>query len=116
MIASRWRRRGNLRKRLEDKHIKDGTMRMQFTLAIRYLAGRKLRTVLTTLAIVFGVLVLFGMNTMLPALINAFQANVKAAAGEVDATVTLKTSDPFSASVADRVASIEGVSTINAYL
>ncbi|HKZ80705.1 MAG TPA: hypothetical protein VJ124_20690, partial [Pyrinomonadaceae bacterium] len=91
-------------------------MRTQFTLALRYLAGRKLRTALTTLAIMFGVLVLFGMNTMLPALINAFQANVKAAAGEVDATVTLKTSDPFSASVAARVASIDGVNTINAYL
>jgi len=91
-------------------------MKMQFTLALRYLAGRKLRTALTTLAIVFGVLVLFGMNTMLPALVNAFQANVKAAAGEVDATITLKTSEPFDLAEAARVSEIEGVSTINAYL
>ena len=116
MIASRWRRRGNLRKRLEDKHIKDGTMRMQFTLAIRYLAGRKLRTFLTTLAIVFGVLVLFGMNTMLPALTAAFQANVKAAAGEVDATITLRTSEAFEAAVASRVAAVRGVSAVSAFL
>lgn len=91
-------------------------MNMQLKLALRYLSGRKLRTVLTTLAIVFGVLVLFGMNTMLPALINAFQANVKAAAGEVDATITLKTSEPFAQAEAERVADIEGVSTINGYL
>ena len=43
-------------------------MTIQTTLARRYLAGRKLRTFLTTLAIVFGVLVIFGMNTLLPAL------------------------------------------------
>lgn len=91
-------------------------MRTQFTLALRYLAGRKLRTALTTLAIVFGVLVLFGMNAMLPALMNAFTANVKAAADEVDATVTLKTSEPFDASVANRVAGVEGVERVNGYL
>jgi putative ABC transport system permease protein len=43
-------------------------MRTQFTIALRYLFGRKLRTVLTTLAITFGVLVLFGMNSVLPAM------------------------------------------------
>ena len=41
-------------------------MNIQFTLAARYLSGRKLRTFLTTLAVVFGVLVLFGMNIVLP--------------------------------------------------
>src|SRR3990172_4112334 len=91
-------------------------MNMQLTLAFRYLAGRKLRTLLTTLAIVFGVLVLFGMNTMLPALTEAFQANVKAATGEVDATITLKTSEPFAQAEAARVAAIDGVIAINGYL
>ena len=42
-------------------------MNLQLTLAFRYLRGRKLRTMLTTLAIVFGVLVIFGMNTLIPA-------------------------------------------------
>ncbi|MGH2581435.1 MAG: FtsX-like permease family protein [Anaerolineales bacterium] len=91
-------------------------MNIQWTLATRYLWGRKLRTLLTTLAVMFGVLVIFGMNTMLPALMNAFQANVKAAAGEVDATITLKTSEPFNVAEANRVSSIEGVTSINAYL
>jgi putative ABC transport system permease protein len=78
-------------------------MNIHFTLASRYLAGRKLRTVLTTLAIVFGVLVIFGMNTMLPAFVQAFQANMLAASGQVDTTVTLKSSDAFSIDVAAQV-------------
>jgi len=57
-------------------------MNLQFTLAMRYLGGRKLRTCLTTLAIVFGVLVIFGMNTILPSVLKAFQANMIAAAGQ----------------------------------
>lgn len=86
-------------------------MNIQFTLARRYLSGRKLRTALTTLAIVFGVVVVFGMNLMLPALVRAFQMNVQAAAGEIDATITLKTGDVFDAGVAGRVTEIEGVRT-----
>lgn len=37
-------------------------LRLQLTLAARYLLGRKLRTALTTLAIVFGTMVIFGMD------------------------------------------------------
>jgi len=91
-------------------------MNMQLTLAARYLAGRKLRTVLTTLAIVFGVLVIFGMNSLLPAFIQAFQANVLAAAGQVDATITLKTADVFDAGVAERAAAVDGVRAVSGFL
>ncbi len=86
-------------------------MNIQLTLAQRYLSGRKLRTVLTTLAIVFGVVVVFGMNLMLPAFVRAFQANVQAAAGEIDASITLKTGDVFDAGVTARVSALEGVRT-----
>jgi len=91
-------------------------MNIQLTLASRYLAGRKLRTALTTLAIVFGVLVIFGMNTMLPAFVQAFQANMLAASGQVDTTITLKTSDAFDAAIADQVAAVEGVRAVSGYL
>jgi len=91
-------------------------MNIQLTLAARYLRGRKLRTALTTLAIFFGVLVLFGMNTLLPAFTRAFQGNILAAAGQVDATVTLKTGDAFDAAVADRVAGVEGVRAVSRLL
>jgi len=91
-------------------------MTIQTTLARRYLAGRKLRTFLTTLAIVFGVLVIFGMNTLLPAFIQAFQANTLAAAGEVDATITLKTADTFDTATAEKVAAVDGVRVVDAFL
>jgi putative ABC transport system permease protein len=91
-------------------------MRLQLTLAARYLGGRKLRTVLTTLAIVFGVLVIFGTNTLLPAFTGAFQANAMAASGQVDASITLKTNDVFEAAVADRVAAVDGVRAFSGLL
>jgi putative ABC transport system permease protein len=86
------------------------------TLATRYLFGRPLRTALTTLAIVFGVLVIFGMNTLLPAFINAFQANAMALAEQSDATITSKTGEAFPLSVADTVAGVAGVSAVSARL
>lgn len=86
---------------------------MTLVLASRYLAGRKLRTALTTLAIVFGVLVVFGMNTLIPAFMAAFTSNMLAAGGRVDATVTLKTGDVFDEAVAGRVAAVDGVQTIS---
>ena len=48
-------------------------MNFQLTLAARYLGGRKLRTFLTTLAIVIGVMVIFGMGIYLPSFMDAFQ-------------------------------------------
>ena len=68
----------------------------QIKLAGRYLWGRKLRTFLTTLAIVFGTLVIFGMNIILPTMVQAFQSNLLAASGQVDVTITLKTGEAFS--------------------
>ena len=59
-------------------------MNLQFTLAARYLLGRKLRTALTTLAIIFGVVLIFGMNAVLPTVLAALQANVQGAEGNVD--------------------------------
>ncbi len=84
-------------------------MNFQLSLALRYLSGRKLRALLTTLAIVFGVLVVFGMNTIIPAMMKSFQANVLAASGQVDATISLKTADVFPVDELARVASIPGI-------
>ena len=91
-------------------------MSIQLTLAARYLMGRKLRTVLTTLAVIFGVLVLFGMNILLPTMIQAFEANVLAAFGQVDVTVTQITGEAFSPAVLDRVAAVDGVRAAHGFL
>ena len=56
-------------------------MKTLITLAWRYLMGRKLRTTLTTLAVVFGVMVLFGVNILLPTMVNAAQGSVLGASG-----------------------------------
>ena len=86
--------------------------RFQIKLAGRYLWGRKLRTFLTTLAIVFGTLVIFGMNIILPTMVQAFQSNLLAASGQVDVTVTLKTGEAFSRKVLNRVRAVEGIRAI----
>ena len=84
-------------------------MTFQTRLALRYLRGRKLRTTLTLLAIVFGVMILFGFNGILPAFQQAFQNNLSAAAGQVDLTVTSETRGAFDAALADVVRETPGV-------
>jgi putative ABC transport system permease protein len=84
-------------------------MNLQLTLAARYLSGRKLRTFLTTLAVVFGVLVIFGMNLIMPTMLNALQVNVQSAEGAVDYNVTHISGEPFSQTVADKLQGVDGV-------
>lgn len=91
-------------------------MNLQLTLAARYLAGRKLRTALTTLAIVFGVVLIFGMNTVLPTMVAALQANIQGMEGEVDFTITNLSGEPFPAEAVDRLEDIEGVRAMSASL
>lgn len=91
-------------------------MDMQITLALRYITGRKLRSVLTTIAIVFGVMVIFGMNSILPAFENAFQANAMAVAGQVDVTITSQTGEAFPQSVTETVAGVDGITSFSGSL
>src|SRR3972149_811520 len=91
-------------------------MNLQFTLASRYLWGRKLRTTLTTLAVMFGVLVIFMMNLLVPTMIKAFQANMLAASDQVDMTITFRTGESFSPTALDQVAAVDGVSTAHGFL
>jgi putative ABC transport system permease protein len=79
------------------------------TLAARYLQGRKLRTFLTTLAIVFGVTIMFGLNGVLPTFAQAIRQNMLAAAGQVDLAVTGKTAGPFDATLVEEVRQVEGI-------
>lgn len=87
-------------------------MNMQLTLALRYLAGRKLRTTLTTLAIAFGVLVIYGLSSIMPAFLGAFQANAMAMAGQVDAAITSKIGATFPAATVQEVAAVDGVQAL----
>jgi putative ABC transport system permease protein len=91
-------------------------MNMELTLATRYLWGRKLRTVLTTLAIVFGVMIIFGMNGMVPAIQAAFGENMTMSAHSVDLVLTHETGGTFPAERAEIVASTPGVAAITPVL
>ncbi len=88
-------------------------MNLQLTLAWRYLNGRKLRTFLTTLAVVFGVMVIFGMNIILPTMLAGFQANLMAAGGVVDVTVTHVSGGGFPLEVAQKLDGISGVRAVS---
>src|SRR5512136_1150643 len=87
-------------------------MNFQLTLAARYLAGRKLRTFLTTLAIVIGVMVIFGMGIYLPSFTDAFQTSLLSASGQTDVMITHKTGESFSASTLNKVRAIDGIAVI----
>lgn len=91
-------------------------MNLQLTLAARYLSGRKLRAFLTTLAVVFGVVVIFGMNIILPTMIAALQINVQGAAGLVDFSVTHLSGESFPADAAARLEGVDGVRAVSATL
>jgi putative ABC transport system permease protein len=89
---------------------------LQFTLAARYLGGRKLRTFLTTLAIMLGTLLIYAMNMILPTMVKAFEANMLAASGQVDITITHESGEAFSNRVLNKVRTIAGVRAISGSL
>ena len=91
-------------------------MNLQLTLAWRYLNGRKLRTFLTTLAVIFGVMLIFGMNIILPTMLQAFQANIMAAGNLVDVTVTNKSGSGFPMDIANKLDGISGIRASSALL
>jgi putative ABC transport system permease protein len=81
----------------------------QFVLAWRYLRGRGIRTFLTTLAVVFGVALIFGLNGLLPAFLQAFNRNLLTTAGNIDVTITSAFAQEFPSSVVDQVTRVPGV-------
>ena len=91
-------------------------MNLQFILAWRYLSRRKLRTFLTTLAVTFGVLVIFGMNTVLPTMLEAFHANLMAAGGVVDVTITSQSGGGFPLDAVHRLDGISGIRAVSPLL
>jgi len=84
-------------------------MKVQLTLALRYLQGRRLRTALTTLAVVLGVMVVFAFATLLPTMTQAFRQNMLASAGQVDVSVVHETGSTFGPEVLETVATTPGV-------
>ncbi len=89
----------------------------QMTLmALRYLNGRRLRTALTTLAIVFGVALIFAINITLPGAIAAFTQSLSSLTG-ADMTITNVTGASFAPeSALPLVQDVEGVAAVTGVL
>lgn len=85
-------------------------MKIQFLLAWRYLWGRKQRMVLTTLAVVFGVTLLFGLNSMIPGMMESFRHNMVTTSGKVDISISSGSNNPFDQSVLNDLSEIDGIS------
>jgi putative ABC transport system permease protein len=91
-------------------------MTFQLSLALKYLATRKLRTALTTLAIVIGVMLTFGMPGLMPAVVDSFRQTMMAAANQVDVTITSQSRTTFEADVLDTVQETPGVAYVTGSL
>src|SRR3712207_1102802 len=91
-------------------------MRLYLMLAWRYLRGRLLRTLLTTLAVVFGVMIIFGMNGIVPAVRASFDESIRESAHEVDLVIMPDTDRTFDVVLADAVRQTPGVAAITAVL
>ena len=64
----------------------------------------------------FGAWVIFGMNILMPTMLKAFQANMLAASGQVDVTISHKTGETFSRTLLNKVRTIEGVRAVSGLL
>jgi len=84
-------------------------MNLEARLAWRYLTSRKLRTFLTTLAIILGVMIMFGMESILEPMRQAFNRTTMAAANLVDLSISQVDGNPFSPAVLDTVQGIHGI-------
>ncbi len=91
-------------------------MNIQLTLAWRYLWGRKLRTVLTMISITLGVMLIFGLNGIMPSIIRVFEESMMAAAAQVDVTVTSASGDSFDPEAAYKVSRVGGVEAVSGSL
>ncbi len=84
-------------------------MRFQLKPAVRYLSEHKLRTFLTTLVIVIGVMVRFGMGILLPSMNDALNKSLLAASGQVDLMITHNTGETFSATTLNKIKDTKGI-------
>jgi len=91
-------------------------MTLQLNLAWRYLRGRKLRTILTTLAVVFGIFVIFAMNVILPTVTKAMFISVQAFHAMADFSITHATGGSFSTGMLLELEKIDGVRAVSATL
>jgi len=84
----------------------------ELPLALSYLKGRPTRTIMTILSIVIGVMMMFGLNGMAPALEDLFISSTQSVAlSNVDLYVTRKDGSFFRQEFAQEVGAVQGVAS-----
>ena len=82
----------------------------ELPLAISYLKGRPIRSIMTILSIVIGVMMMFGMNGMAPALKDMFVSSTQSMAlTEVDLYVSRRDGSFFRQEYTQNIAAVPGV-------
>jgi putative ABC transport system permease protein len=86
-------------------------------MALQYLRGRKLRTTLTTLAIVFGIALIFAINVALPGAMAAFQGTMLVTSGSADLSISNVSGEAFAPDQPlQTVAGIKGIKAVTGVL
>ncbi|MBI5959170.1 MAG: ABC transporter permease [Chloroflexi bacterium] len=97
--------------------MKTSTWAQMARMAWQYLMRRKLRTTLTTLAIVFGVALIFAMELVLPGVEKALEQSLEAESEGVDLNIASATGDAFDPQPAlDTLHNTQGVAAITEVL
>jgi putative ABC transport system permease protein len=82
----------------------------ELPLAISYLKGRPIRSIMTIISIVIGVTIMFGLNGMAPAFREMFVSSTQSMAlSEIDLYVTRRDGGFFRQEYQQNVAAVEGV-------
>ena len=82
----------------------------EFRLALSYLKGRPVRSIMTILSIVIGVMMMFGLNGMAPALKDIFiSSSSSMSLADVDLYITRKDGSFFREAYQQNVAAVQGV-------
>ncbi|MBN1122141.1 MAG: ABC transporter permease [Anaerolineae bacterium] len=89
----------------------------ELPLAISYLKGRPIRSIMTILSIVIGVMIMFGLNGMAPAFQDLFRSNMESVAlSNVDLYVTRTDGSFFRQEYVQDVSAVQGVESTTAMI
>jgi len=92
-------------------------MMRELPLAISYLKGRPIRSIMTILSIVIGVMMMFGLNGMAPALQDLFISNTQSMAlSNVDLYITRRDGSFFRQEYEQNVAAVEGIESTSSMI
>lgn len=97
--------------------MKTSTWIQMTCMAWQYLKGRKLRTLLTTLAIVLGVALIFAINLIMPSVLDYFRQSQESEMEAVDLSIVDRTGESFDpVPVTRALLAVDGVEAVSGVL